>query len=282
MNIEELAFKDRAELAHLNGIDLLNIIEFLQKDRQQWINQFSKTHNESVDIQRENQELKKHLEVPETCNLKTLEDYKRYYEDTTKEQILADTYIEYCAYVNLAHRYSELKKQLENNLKINVADHKYASDCEDKVIILETQKKEFIKYLEDEIKELQKIKETELDYDILQDVISQLLVFEDVLQKYKETIEPYQKRINELEKKLYYRTQDMEALYLAGKELINSIDKDYLEVIINIDELKAYFKLPELTEMTIKKIAIPIKQDLLENYMYWINYYKSKYELGGK
>lgn len=169
MNIEELAFKDRAELAHLNGIDLLNIIEFLQKDRQQWINQFSKTHNESVDIQRENQELKeqnkkefadyikfkkeqhdeylekvnklikenqelkKHLEVPETCNLKTLEDYKRYYEDTTKEQILADTYIEYCAYVNLAHRYSELKKQLENNLKINVADHKYASDCEDKV-----------------------------------------------------------------------------------------------------------------------------------------------------
>lgn len=82
----------------------------------------------------------------------------------------------------------ELKKQLENNLKINVADHKYASTCEDKVIILETQQKEFIKYLEDEIKELQKIKETELDYDLLQDVISQLLVFEDVLQKYKETI----------------------------------------------------------------------------------------------
>lgn len=58
MDIEELAFKDRKTLAQLNGIDLLNIIEFLQKDRQQWINQFSKTHNESVDIQRENQELK--------------------------------------------------------------------------------------------------------------------------------------------------------------------------------------------------------------------------------
>lgn len=62
MNIEELAFKDRAELAHLNGIDLLNIIEFLQKDRQQWISQFTQTHNESVDIQKENQELKKQLE----------------------------------------------------------------------------------------------------------------------------------------------------------------------------------------------------------------------------
>lgn len=108
----------------------------------------------------ENQELKKHLEVPETCNLKTLEDYKSYYEDTTREQILEDTYIEYCAYVNLAHRYSKLAKQ----------------------------QKEFIKYLEDVIKELQKIKETELDYDILKDVIPQLLAYEEILQKRKEII----------------------------------------------------------------------------------------------
>lgn len=98
---------------------------------------------------------------------------------------------------------------------------------------------------------------------------------------YEKTIEPYQKQIDELEKKLYYLRQDLETLYLAGKELINSIDKDYLEMIINIAEPKAYFKPPELTKMTIKRIAIPIKQDLLENYMYWINYYKSKYELGG-
>lgn len=99
---------------------------------------------------------------------------------------------------------------------------------------------------------------------------------------YEKAIEPYQRQINELEKKLYYLKQDIEALYLAGKELINSTDKDYLDIIINIDEPKAYFKPPELTKMTIKRIAIPIKQDLLENYMYWINYYKSKYELGGK
>lgn len=58
MNIEEIAFKDRTELAHLNEIDLLNIIEFLRKDRQQWINQFSKTHNESVEIQVKNRKLK--------------------------------------------------------------------------------------------------------------------------------------------------------------------------------------------------------------------------------
>lgn len=34
MNIEELAFKDRKILANLNAIDLLNIIEFLQKHKE--------------------------------------------------------------------------------------------------------------------------------------------------------------------------------------------------------------------------------------------------------
>lgn len=97
---------------------------------------------------------------------------------------------------------------------------------------------------------------------------------------YEKAIEPYQKQINKLEKKLYYLTKDIEALYLAGKELINSIDKDYLEMIIDLDEPKAYFKKPELVKMTVKRIAVPIKQDLLENYIYWINYYKSKHELG--
>ena len=99
---------------------------------------------------------------------------------------------------------------------------------------------------------------------------------------YEKAIEPYQKRIKELEKKVYTLTQDMESLYLAGKELINSIDKDYLEVIINLDESKAYFKKPELAVMNARRIVTPIKQDLLENYVYWINYYKSKHELGDK
>lgn len=67
MNIEELAFKDRKILANLNAIDLLNIIEFLQNDRNQWIYQFTKTHNESVEIQKENEELKEQLEKYETC-----------------------------------------------------------------------------------------------------------------------------------------------------------------------------------------------------------------------
>lgn len=58
MNIEELAFKDRKSLVQLNENDLLDIIEFLQNDRKQWINQFTQTHNESIDIQKENKQLK--------------------------------------------------------------------------------------------------------------------------------------------------------------------------------------------------------------------------------
>lgn len=61
MNIEKVAFKDRKILAQLNENDLLDIIEFLQNDRKQWINQFTQTHNESVEIQKENQELKLEL-----------------------------------------------------------------------------------------------------------------------------------------------------------------------------------------------------------------------------
>ena len=71
---------------------------------------------------------------------------------TYESWLIVDTYLE-----QLEKEKQELKKQLENNSKINVADHKYASICEDKVIILETQQKKFINYLEDEIKDAEKI-----------------------------------------------------------------------------------------------------------------------------
>lgn len=63
MNIEELAFKDRKILANLNAVDLLNIIEFLQDDRRQCLEELSKTHNRSVEIQKE-----KHDEYSKNVN----------------------------------------------------------------------------------------------------------------------------------------------------------------------------------------------------------------------
>ena len=100
------------------------------------------------ELQNQNQELNKHLEVPEPCNLKTLEDYKSYYEDTTKEQILADTYIDYCAYVNLAHRYAELKKQLEDVNENIILLQASEPMLEWKKELEENQQKEFIEWLE--------------------------------------------------------------------------------------------------------------------------------------
>lgn len=135
MDKEELAFKDRKTLAQLNEKDLLDIIVFLQSDRKLWINQFSKTHNESVDIQKQNQELKEQLdkyENPEDMTLMMMWCTEKVKDENEK-----------------------LKKQLhEASITIQEMveqDIECPSNCEKLEKIL-TQQKEFIKYLEDGIK----------------------------------------------------------------------------------------------------------------------------------
>ena len=143
---------------------------------------------------KENQELKKHLKVPKACNLKTLEDYKSYYEDTTREQILEDTYIEYCAYVNLAHRYSELKKQVEEEQKdIKDLDNQNKRAFENmqlnqlKVCNMIKQQKEFIKYLEDYINSLKKEYGNYVN-DNYSEEYGRYYTAKEILQKYEEII----------------------------------------------------------------------------------------------
>lgn len=131
MNIEELAFKDRATLAQLNELVLLDIIEFLQLDRKQWISQFTQTHNESVDIQKENQELKEQL------------------EDMTL-----------CRDIASGHR----------------------QEVQDREVILLTQQKEFIKYMNSCIKELEKESPNKLQNTINLGIID---IIKTILQKYK-------------------------------------------------------------------------------------------------
>ena len=104
-SIEEIAFKDRTELAHLNGIDLLNIIEFLQKDRKQWINQFTQTHNESVEIQKENNELKKQIE-----NYQKINNFKTYKLFIRQYNILANDYVTYERTIKTKDLYHEIGK----------------------------------------------------------------------------------------------------------------------------------------------------------------------------
>lgn len=116
----------------------------------------------TMNLIEENQELKKQLEVG-----------NEQYNDLVEEKEI------------LQEQLSIKTLQLEE-LKSSKRDYTQENILEMKMFKLQTQQKEFIKYLEDAIKELQKIKETELDYDILKDVIPELLVFKDVLQKHKE------------------------------------------------------------------------------------------------
>ena len=119
---------------------------------------------------KENQLLKKQLE----------EANKKLYLCTPETP--QNIHKKYVSYVDLVNEMYELKKQLENNSKINVADHKYASECEDKVTVLKTQQKEFIKYLEDEIKSCEAVS------DLLFNSNKEMKVYKEILQKYKEII----------------------------------------------------------------------------------------------
>ena len=166
--------KEERILKYINSAD-----ELAFSGKRYYENDF---YNDVENLVKENQELKKHLKVPKACNLKTLEDYKSYYEDTTREQILEDTYIEYCAYVNLAHRYSELKKQLEENKdKINWYENFEINKTIDKLRIKHNnQQKEFIKYLENEKDRLARVCS-----NTCEDKFDEA---DDILQKYKEII----------------------------------------------------------------------------------------------
>ena len=60
--LEKMAFKNKTKLSKLDKPDLLAIIEFLELDRKSWFDQFTKTHNESIDIAKQNQKYKKTID----------------------------------------------------------------------------------------------------------------------------------------------------------------------------------------------------------------------------
>ena len=89
---------------------------------------------------------------------------------------------------NLQQENQELKKQYEECVKINIADHKYASSCEDKVIVLEAQQKEFIEWLEDKIKQKQKnLKDSSFAMAVVY-TKAQIFTLQNALNEYKEII----------------------------------------------------------------------------------------------
>lgn len=84
----------------------------------------------------------------------------------------------------------ELKKQVEKRTKMYQNAYDYSQKMEGKAIILETQQKEFINYLEDEIKRINPknlyIGELNLRLDDIK--FTQYLTYKEILQKYKSII----------------------------------------------------------------------------------------------
>lgn len=93
------------------------------------------------------------------------------YESRSEE--LHYALILYNLIMNLQKENQELKKRLAESSIINVADHKYASECEDKVITMENQQKEFIDYLKEQINEC-KLSGNDEDY-VRADVYEEIL-----------------------------------------------------------------------------------------------------------
>lgn len=91
----------------------------------------------------------------------------------------------------------ELKKQLEERTKMYLNAYKYAQGMENEVITLNTQQKEFIKYLEDKIYSIEPKGtginynceyDSEEDYVMAMQEQSRLNTLKEILQKYKSII----------------------------------------------------------------------------------------------
>ena len=212
MNIEELAFKDRKILANLNAVDLLNIIEFLQGDNRQCLEELSKTHNRSVEIQKECEELKFQLRGTTHCfdeeehnklkeeitNLsKEIDMWNAKYNDMFDENRMLKKQVEEwehrlkCSKEMLDiqgqkgnYDYDEYMLGLYNGMEYIIAlfetrEPNFISGKDIEFTNNKTQQKEFIKWLEDYINLFDK-------KDIYEEGSCDML--EEILQKYKEII----------------------------------------------------------------------------------------------
>ena len=102
--------------------------------------------------------------------------------------------------------------------------------------------------------------------------------------EYEKIIRPYKEEIKALNQKIYNMKEDLESLYSASTNLIRSMEKDWIEIIINNDEPRAYFvssiNAPlQREEVRYTKVAIPVKRDLIEDFLKNMEYYKENYNL---
>ena len=113
-----------------------------------------------------------------------LEDYAKYYIQGSDHYLIPkDDFIElFNEMVSWREETIELKKQLEKRTKMYQNAYNYSQKMEGKAIILETQQKEFIKYLKDEIERKRLNATCKFEYN------DTVLPLKEILQKYKEIV----------------------------------------------------------------------------------------------
>ena len=105
--------------------------------------------------------------------------------------------------LNLEQENKKLKKTLENNTKVNVADHKYASEMEDKYLELKQENKELTRLVANKLV-------ADYDYDsILKKQLNEERLKYIALEESKSEIE---NTINEFEKWLEYQVRQCEKM----------------------------------------------------------------------
>lgn len=129
------------------------------------------------------------LEEKITRLINEIQELKKQLEEANKKLYLCTPEIpqnvhgKYVSYVDLVNEMYELKKQVEERTKMYQNAYDYSQKMEGKAIILETQQKEFIKYLEDEIQRKRKKSTTLTSFK------RNVVPLQHCLQKYKEIIE---------------------------------------------------------------------------------------------
>ena len=102
--------------------------------------------------------------------------------------------------------------------------------------------------------------------------------------EYEKISKPFKEEISSLNYRLFEMKKDLEALYSASTNLIRSMEKDWIDIIINNDEPRAYFvssiNAPlQREEVRFTKIAVPVKRDLIEDLLKNMEYFREKYNL---
>ena len=102
--------------------------------------------------------------------------------------------------------------------------------------------------------------------------------------EYEKIIRPYKEEISSLKRKIYEMQNDLTSLYCASTNLIRSMERDWIDIIINNDEPRAYFvssvNAPlQREEVRFTKIAVPIKRDLIEDLLKNMEHYREIYSI---